>query len=124
MSHFPSIEEFNEGVVEPTGGPIDDEDDLFSRERAVLGNDADQFSASQFPALDDDGDLLGGDSDALGVSSHKFESSFPDLIADNEAVGPGGTITGSGAPYMPGVVNTNFPSSTSNLPEEEPEVIK
>ncbi|KAK6341191.1 hypothetical protein TWF696_008278 [Orbilia brochopaga] len=118
MSHFPSIEEFDDGVTAPTGGPIDDADDLFSRERAILGTDADQFSASQFPALENEADLLGGDAE-----THKFESSFPDLIADNEAVGPGGTITGTGAPFMPGVVNTNFPS-TSTLPTEEPEVIK
>ncbi|KAF3924948.1 hypothetical protein ABW21_db0209261 [Orbilia brochopaga] len=120
MSHFPSIEEFDDGVTAPTGGPIDDADDLFSRERAFLGTDADQFAAnaSQFPALDNEADLLGGDAE-----TQKFESSFPDLIADNEAVGPGGTITGSGAPFIPGVVNTNFPSST-NLPTEEPEVIK
>ncbi|EWC46977.1 hypothetical protein DRE_03739 [Drechslerella stenobrocha 248] len=124
MSHFPSIEDFDDGVTAPTGGPIDDADDLFSRERALLGTDADQFSASQFPALDDD-DLLGGGGgdDVLASSaSHKFESSFPDLIADNEAVGPGGTITGTSAPYMPGVPNTNFPSTS--LSDEEPEVIK
>ncbi|KAF3906285.1 hypothetical protein ABW20_dc0102955 [Dactylellina cionopaga] len=120
MSHFPSIEEFDDGVHAPSSGPIDDADDLFSRERALLGNDADQFNASQFPALDNEEDLLGG-GDSLG-ETHKFESSFPDLIADNEIVGPGGTITGSSAPYMPGVPNTNFPSSS--LTEEEPEVIK
>ncbi|KAF3938214.1 hypothetical protein ABW19_dt0203840 [Dactylella cylindrospora] len=119
-SRFPSIEEFDEGVT-TTAEHIDDVDDLFSRERAILGTDADQFasSASQFPALDNENDLLGND--PLG-ETQKFESSFPDLIADNEAVGPGGTITGTSAPYMPGVYNTNFPSSS--LPEEEPEVIK
>ncbi|KAK6517873.1 hypothetical protein TWF506_005051 [Arthrobotrys conoides] len=127
MSHFPSIEDFDDGVVAPTSGPIDDADDLFLREQAILGDEATQFSADKFPALDNDGDLLGGGGPTGGgdglVETHKFESSFPDLIADNEAVGPGGTITGTSAPYMPGVVNTNFPS-TSSLPEEEPEVIR
>ncbi|EPS38247.1 hypothetical protein H072_7904 [Dactylellina haptotyla CBS 200.50] len=119
MSHFPSIEEFDEGVVAPAAGTFDNADDFLAHEQAILGSDADQFAASadRFPALDNEADLLGGDEE-----THKFESSFPDLIGDNEAVGPGGTITGTGAPYMPGVVNTNFPSST--LPDEEPDVIK
>ncbi|KAK6501702.1 hypothetical protein TWF481_009528 [Arthrobotrys musiformis] len=122
MSHFPSLEDFDEGVV-PTG-PIDSADDLFLHEQAILGDDAAQFSAAEkFPALDGDNDLLGGGGGDGLVETHKFESAFPNLLADNEAVGPGGTITGTSAPYIPGVVNTNFPS-TSSLPEEEPEVIK
>ncbi|KAK6519635.1 hypothetical protein TWF281_003459 [Arthrobotrys megalospora] len=122
MSHFPSIEDFDDGVTAPTGGPIDDANELIIREQALLGDEANQFSADRFPALDNEADLLGGDSGL--VETQKFESSFPNLLADNEAVGPGGTITGTSAPYMPGVVNTNFPSTISSLPEEEPEVIK
>ncbi|KAK6358423.1 hypothetical protein TWF730_007757 [Orbilia blumenaviensis] len=124
MSHFPSIEDLDDGFVAPTGGPIDDADDLISREKAFLGDEANQFSVDKFPDIDADGELLGGVGDSSGlVETQKFESSFPNLLADNEAVGPGGTITGSTAPYMPGVVNTNFPS-ISSLPDEEPEVIK
>jgi len=118
MSHFPSIEEFDEGTIgTTTNDPISNADDLFTREQAALGNDAEQFNASAFPAIDDI-DLLGSG----GGEITSFEHSFPDLVADNEAVGPGGTITGPGGTIIPGIANTNFQSTS--LPEEEPEVIK
>ncbi|TKA72169.1 hypothetical protein B0A55_07878 [Friedmanniomyces simplex] len=57
-----------------------------------------------------------------------FESSFPAVDTSNEAVAPGGTITGSGLPYRPPTHpdsnqnnNNNGYTDDSN---EEPEVVR
>ena len=67
------------------------DDDFLTRERALLGDDADQFasandhSASAGPiSIDnDDDDLLGGESfgspQAKGADVKRFESSFPEV---------------------------------------------
>jgi hypothetical protein len=70
----------------------DVEDDFLSRERALLGDDADQFaSANDKQALVEDGDddLLGGDSGNFqahvgGEEMSGFESSFPNIDITNE----------------------------------------
>lgn len=65
-------------------------DDFLSREKALLGDDANQFSTSNDNAAfveDDDDDLLGGGGGAQsggGEEITEFESSFPDLGAQNE----------------------------------------
>ena len=58
---------------------------------------------------DDEGDLLGGGSSSQpmmdmngdGDMMGDFETSFPAVDTSNEAVAPGGTITGSTLPYRP-----------------------
>lgn len=115
-------------------------DDFLSREKAILGDDANQFSTSNDHAafVEDGGDdLLGGGGDNEEVT--EFESSFPAIDSHNEvhlpsnfqsfydyntncndlqAVAPGGSITNtSSAPYQ----SSYNPTA---LDEEEPEVIK
>jgi len=118
-SRFPSIEEFDDGQTSPVQAGATDLDiglgdpdtDFLSREKATLGADAELFASEVDDAL-----LSGG--------ADEFGSSFPSLEVGNEQVGPGGTVTGSAEPYLPGVVNTNAYAGVSSEPEEEPEVIK
>ncbi|PWY87742.1 hypothetical protein BO70DRAFT_360386 [Aspergillus heteromorphus CBS 117.55] len=126
---FPSLEDFSAGqteVVETNGA---DESDFLARERAALGDDAEQFATPQdLVASDDvnnDDDLLGGadDAPAGGAGPQElagFESSFPALDTQNEQVAPGGTITGSGAPFPP----TGYSNYTYQAPDEEPEPVR
>jgi hypothetical protein len=65
MSKFPSIEEIDQDLA---GGGTSDQfegDDFISRERALLGEDAEAFASDQPTA--EDADVAG------------FESSFPPL---------------------------------------------
>lgn len=111
---FPSLEEFgdsessNHYIIEPqltlasqaqtapksngaTNGEIDGDDDFLARERALLGDDANQFASSndhKVSAADDEFDLLGGDSAPAGGqqasdSIGQFESSFPAVDTQN-----------------------------------------
>jgi len=114
---FPSLEEFDSGAQTEAQGDILG-DDFLSREKALLGDDANQFSTgNDHAAFVEDGgdDLLGGGGDNEEVT--EFESSFPAIESQNEGVAPGGTITGSAAPYQ----SSYYPTATE---EEEPEVIK
>ncbi|EAW10452.1 clathrin light chain CLC1 [Aspergillus clavatus NRRL 1] len=126
---FPSLEEFSAGqtdVVE-TNDPSD-ENDFLARERAMLGDDAEQFATAQdhvatAESLDTGNDLLGGAEETpVGESAHEeisgFESSFPAIETQNEQVAPGGTITGTGAPFPP----TGYASYGE--PSEEPEPVR
>lgn len=59
-------------------------DDFLSREKALLGEDADQFATGNDNAAfveDGDDDLLGGGG---GEEVHEFESSFPAIDTRNE----------------------------------------
>lgn len=75
---------------------------------------------------DDDDDLLGGGGDYPPAQTNghgarnddmmgDFESSFPAVDTRNEAVAPGGTITGSTLPYQ---------ASANQTTEDEPEVVR
>ncbi|KAF7196335.1 Clathrin light chain [Pseudocercospora fuligena] len=111
---FPSLEEFDEGKTEATGASaldgVDEPSDFLARERAALGDDAEMFTTSADNAAtvadvdEDDDDLLGGggggSAPANGDMMGDFESSFPAVDTSNEAVAPGGTITGSTAPFQ------------------------
>ncbi|KAJ5168971.1 Clathrin light chain [Penicillium canariense] len=109
-------------VIESNGAS---EDDFLARERAVLGEDADQFATPQdhvaaHEGVDGGDDLLGDGGDYTPAEEiGQFESSFPSVEtqAQNERVAPGGTITGSGSP---------FPATgySSLEPEEEAEPIR
>ncbi|KAF2232182.1 hypothetical protein EV356DRAFT_505580 [Viridothelium virens] len=135
---FPSIEDIDAGQTETRGdGNLDlindsgDTSDFLSRERAALGEDADQFATPADNAAtveDGEDDLLGGggtDFQTGGSSMGQeemsgFESSFPAIDSGNEQVAPGGTITGTPAPYLPGA-----PSQPSTFMDEpEPDVIR
>ncbi|EFW22372.1 hypothetical protein D8B26_000937 [Coccidioides posadasii str. Silveira] len=122
---FPSLDELGDQPV-PTSGngaaPAADSEDFLARERAALGDDADQFISAndhiKSPTVEDDGgDLLGGgeiqhaEADTTG-----FESSFPALESHNEQVAPGGTITGPDS-FQPSY-------SSYQEPEEEPEAVR
>ncbi|KAL8907447.1 MAG: hypothetical protein Q9207_001417 [Kuettlingeria erythrocarpa] len=111
-----------------TNGGLDG-DDFLTRERALLGDDAAQFSSTNDAAAtveDGDDDLLGGGGDydegqAGGEEISQFESSFPAMDSQNQQLGPGGTITGSNLPYQP----PHQPSYSGYAePEEEPEPIR
>ncbi|KAK6440108.1 Clathrin light chain [Oleoguttula sp. CCFEE 5521] len=111
---FPSLDDFDAGQTEPQETSTSD---FLSRERALLGDDAQQFStpADNSATLqegsddddDDDDDLLGGGGNSVplhqngnsnGDDMGDFESSFPAMDTSNDAVGPSGTITGSTLP--------------------------
>lgn len=85
-----------EGQTEPksngtTNGGLDG-DDFLTRERALLGDDAAQFSSANDNTAtveDGDDDLLGGGGDyeggqAGGEEISQFESSFPAMDSQNE----------------------------------------
>lgn len=69
-----------------------DTSDFLSRERALLGDDADQFSTphdnnARATVEDDDDDLLGGGGGgggSGGADMGAFESSFPSIDTGNE----------------------------------------
>ncbi|KAL7275621.1 Clathrin light chain [Rhizina undulata] len=122
-SHFPSLEEFDEGQTVPVATDamsldIDGADDFLSREKAMLGEDASLFATEDDNVLLGGGDILSGGAGASAQS--QFESAFPALNVGNNNVGPGGIITGSSEPYLPG---QNTYSSLTMQQEEEPEVI-
>lgn len=62
--------------------PTATDDDFLARERAALGEDADQFATAQ--------DHVGGDDDLLGGGDEpveeigQFESSFPSVETQNQ----------------------------------------
>lgn len=108
---FPSLDDFNEGanpaspswcicdqlidmppgqteVVEANGAA--DNDDFLARERAALGEDADQFATPNdlTATAEDEDDLIGGEA-APQVGSQElsgFESSFPAIDTGNEVL--------------------------------------
>ncbi|XXH00417.1 ATP-binding cassette permease mdl1 [Hypoxylon texense] len=113
---FPSLDDFDSGAqtdIKDVGSPS--ADDFLARERALLGDDATQFTTgNESAALADPSsdDLLGG-----GAESAQFESQFPDISTSNEQVAPGGAITGPSVSY-----NSGYNAYAEE--EEEPEVIK
>jgi len=116
------LDEFDAGATDVRDVPANaDASSFLDRERALLGQDADQFTTpadSKHTIVEDaDDDLLGGgDSyqDTDGPAYQQFDSSFPDLEATDD-YGPGGTITGA----------TSFPPPfTSSEPIEESAVIQ
>ena len=128
------------GQTEPQDQPALESDapsDFLSRERAVLGDDAQQFASAQDNVAtveedddddDDDDDLLGGGGGGAGASQDiggmngadmmgDFETSFPAVDTSNEAVAPGGAVTGSSTlPYRAPTDPTSY--------ESEPEVLR
>lgn len=110
---------------------VDEPSDFLARERAALGEDAEQFTTAQdntatVADADDDDDLLGGGGGAAptngasagGDMMGEFESSFPAVDTQNEGVAPGGTVTGSTLPYR-------APEATAYQEyEDEPEVVR
>ncbi|KAF1816380.1 hypothetical protein P152DRAFT_454650 [Eremomyces bilateralis CBS 781.70] len=126
---FPSLEDLDSA---PIGvAPADSSASNFlDRERAALGDDADQFASTNdnIATVEDagDDDLLGGGDHAFptGVVADDmsgFENSFPAIDTTNEHMAPGGTITGTTAPFLPGAPAV----STSTFTDEpEPEVIR
>jgi hypothetical protein len=71
-------------------GDSNDTDDFLSRERALLGDDADQFASENDKLAtveDGEDDLLGGDYSQANVGSQEmdgFESSFPAIDTSND----------------------------------------
>ncbi|KAF2971200.1 hypothetical protein GQX73_g2334 [Xylaria multiplex] len=112
---FPSLDDFDSGAqteIGDVGSPS--ADDFLARERALLGDDATQFTTGkETAALADPSDDLLGDDSAPGNA--QFESQFPDL-ASNEQVGPGNSITGPSVSY-----NSGYGAYAEE--EQEPEVI-
>ncbi|KAI0117067.1 clathrin light chain [Daldinia grandis] len=113
---FPSLDDFDSGAqteIQDVGSPS--ADDFLARERALLGDDATQFTTgNESAALADPSsdDLLGG-----SAENTQFENQFPDINTSNEQVAPGGAITGPSVSY-----NSGFNAYVGE--EEEPEVIK
>ncbi|EOA84741.1 uncharacterized protein SETTUDRAFT_163593 [Exserohilum turcica Et28A] len=131
---FPSLDEIDAGQTEARGdatnfdlvGDADNTDDFLSRERALLGDDADQFASENDRTAtveDGDDDLLGGgfsQAPAGGDDMSGFESSFPAIDTSNEHMAPGGTISGSTLPFLPGQPAPSFTPQRSDSPEPEP----
>ncbi|KAH0345235.1 clathrin light chain, partial [Aureobasidium melanogenum] len=123
---FPSVEDLDSGLIGDTTdnnidtGMADEPSDFLARERALLGDDADQFATpADNAATAGDDDLLGGGESHQAPADHEmggFESSFPAIDTSNEGVAPGGTITGSTLPYQP--------KQASYEDESEPDVIR
>lgn len=132
---FPSLDDFDAGQTEARGDANFDlvgdspDDDFLKREEAILGDDAKQFAQPNdrlATVEDDDDDLLGGGGgnnfqDSLGGDDTGFESSFPALDTTNDHMAPGGTITGSTLPFLPGQPSAYTPQRSDS---PEPEVIR
>ncbi|KAL8404154.1 hypothetical protein RB594_009134 [Gaeumannomyces avenae] len=115
---FPSIDDFDSGVQTDIKTSSEDPSagDFLAREKAILGEDANQFATVE-DGGDDDDDLLGGGGGGDSGSA-QFESQFPDLTSPGEqGLGASGTITGPSVSY-----NSGFGAYTEE--EEEPEVVK
>ncbi|KAI1436050.1 clathrin light chain [Xylaria sp. CBS 124048] len=113
---FPSLDDFDSGAqTEIKDGGAPSADDFLARERALLGDDATQFTTgNESAALDEPmGDLLGG---GEPTSNAQFESQFPNL-STNAPEGPNTSITGPSVSY-----NSGYGAFVGE--EEEPEVIK
>ncbi|KAJ5653139.1 hypothetical protein N7490_000142, partial [Penicillium lividum] len=104
MDKYPSVEQLD---GEQGNFEIQDTDGLTfeERENQLLGKD---HEFSEQVATHENGnagydDLLGGGDDEPVEEIDQFQSSFPEVDASgqNERVAPGGTITGSGAPFPP-----------------------
>jgi hypothetical protein len=109
-------------------------EDFLAREKALLGDDANQFASSNDAAAftDPSGDLL-GQSDA---AQSTFESQFPDLtdpvavrsstlVIDLPLTNPQGTGVTAGASSITGPsVSYNSGFQTYAEDEQEPEVVK
>jgi hypothetical protein len=115
---FPSLEEFDSGAQTDINNTSADPstDDFLAREKALLGDDADQFASSNdAAAFADDGDLLSQD-----AAKSTFESQFPDLtdpVAGTGVTAGATSITGPSVSY-----NSGFQTYAED--EQEPEVIK
>ncbi|KAM0280302.1 hypothetical protein ACHAQH_004138 [Verticillium albo-atrum] len=119
---FPSLEDFDSGARTDvkTPGAETSTDDFLAREKALLGDDADQFATNNdSAAFEDDHDLLGGGGGGGNQQQSTFESQFPDLAQQNEDNGPSGIITGGGPS-----INYSSGFQTTIEDEEEPQVIK
>ncbi|KAK0739670.1 clathrin light chain [Apiosordaria backusii] len=120
---FPSLEDFDSGAQ--TGvqdvSEVPATSNFLEREKAILGDDANQFATVEDAGFDDDDDdLLGGGISAPGNNNAAFDSQFPDITSPNEGLTPpGGTtsITGPSVSY-----NSGYTPYTQE--EEEPQVIK
>jgi len=115
---FPSLEDFDAGAQTDIKNVAEDPsaDDFLAREKAVLGDDANQFATAQ------DASALGGsDGDLLGETEQPqatFDSQFPDLASPSAGMVPGSnTITGPSVSY-----NSGYQARAED--EEEPEVIR
>jgi len=105
---FPSLDDFDSGAQTDIQDVGSTGDDFLARERALLGDDATQFTT--------DNDLLGdGIETQQGPDSSQFESQFPDI--GNEQAAHGGSITGPSVSY-----NSGYAAQVED--EAEPEVIK
>jgi hypothetical protein len=117
---FPSLEEFDSGAqTDIKDVSIDaSADDFLAREKALLGDDANQFATTADADAfgDASGDLLGQGDNAQST----FESQFPDLTDPTAGTGvaPGaGPITGPSVSY-----NSGYQAYAEE--EDEPEVVK
>lgn len=116
---FPSLEDFDSGaqtdIKDPSADPSTD--DFLAREKAILGDDADQFATNQDAEAfaDPAGDLLDEPENAQAT----FDSQFPDLgPAAGTGITPGNTsVTGPSIAF-----NSGYQARAED--EEEPEVIK
>lgn len=73
------------GQTEVADAPTTTDDDFLARERAALGEDADQFATAQDHVggnVDNDDDLLGGGEPVEEIG--QFESSFPSVDTQNQ----------------------------------------
>ncbi|GJD03775.1 Clathrin light chain [Colletotrichum higginsianum IMI 349063] len=130
---FPSLEDFDSGAQTDIkdSGASPSADDFLAREKALLGEDANQFAtagdSAAFNAGDDD--LLGGGGSGNVISEEStFESQFPDLANQNDVRLP--TISDFTPGAIPGAgitassVNYNSGYNTYVEEEEEPAVIR
>ncbi|KAK2863672.1 hypothetical protein FQN49_004104 [Arthroderma sp. PD_2] len=131
---FPALDDItgvpdmaDEPVPSPNGSGNragEEDSDFLARERAALGDDADQFISAgdnNRPSVTvEDDDLLGGGGDDMMTHDNNsgFESSYPAIESQNENVAPGGTITGVDSPFQPSY------SSGNQEPEEESESVR
>ncbi|KAM5439694.1 Clathrin light chain [Microsporum ferrugineum] len=126
---FPALDDITGDDIVPSPGGAgnragEDDSDFLARERAALGDDADQFISPSdnrpSATVEDDDDLLGGGGDDMMTHDDNsgFESSYPAIESQNENVAPGGTITGVDMPFQ-----SSYSSHTQET-EEESEAVR
>ncbi|ERF71884.1 hypothetical protein EPUS_01799 [Endocarpon pusillum Z07020] len=129
---FPSIDDLDLGDNPPSTAPA--EGSFLDRERAALGEDADQFATEQdrtttsATVQDGEDDLLGENVSFREIQPEaattqedlEFENSYPAIDTQNQAVAPDGKITGGS-----GILETSgYKNYTPFSNEEESEPIR
>ncbi|KAK4226250.1 clathrin light chain [Podospora fimiseda] len=112
---FPSLEDFDSGAQTDVQDAATS--NFLEREKAILGDDANQFATVEDAGFDDDDDDLLGGGIPSGNNASAFDTQFPDITSPQEGLTSSRGITVPSVSY-----NSGYNAFTEE--EQEPEVIR